>query len=275
MFNKLKGKYSVVGPGEEPEEEEAADEAEAAADDTETPPSKGQRPVNWFFNGWYAFLLYGPFAPPDKQINFIKLGDPNKDVSNGRAALRAKEAKDNNEQRARDTGRYKDDPKVGLKERIALASLDEQAHRDVQTRKEAQLISIKMQLEVVGRQIERADKKGDNAKVEELEMKEEKLSTMMATIMDPTPEKEVRPRSWNTLVEDTMGKGKLPSAKKLKFKASYAPTTPAPTTLVGTTTPAPFTLVGTTSPSARQATHLDFTNEDDEGSETDLTPLRI
>jgi hypothetical protein len=41
MFNKLKGKYSVVGPGEEPEEEEAADEAEAAADDTETPPSKG------------------------------------------------------------------------------------------------------------------------------------------------------------------------------------------------------------------------------------------
>jgi hypothetical protein len=96
-----------------------------------------------------------------------------------------------------------------------------------------------MQLDVVGRQIERADKKGDNAKVEELEMKEEKLSTIMATIMDPTPEKEVRPRRWNTLVEDTMENGKLPSAKKLKFKASSAPTTPAPTTLVGTTTPAP------------------------------------
>ena len=41
MFNKLKGKYSVVGPGEEPGEEEAADEAEAAADDSETPPSEG------------------------------------------------------------------------------------------------------------------------------------------------------------------------------------------------------------------------------------------
>jgi hypothetical protein len=105
-----------------------------------------------------------------------------------------------------------------------------------------------MQLDVVGRQIERADKKGDNAKVEELEMKEEKLSTMMATIMVPTPEKEVRPRSWNTLVEDTMGNEKLPSAKKLKFKASSAPTTPAPTTLVGTATPAPTTLVGTTPP---------------------------
>jgi hypothetical protein len=95
---------------------------------------------------------------------------------------------------------------------------------------------------------------------------------MMATIMDPTPQKEARPRSWNTLVEDTMGNGKLPSAKKLKFKASYAPTTPAPTTLVGTTTPAPTTLGGTTPPSAQPATHLDFTNEDDEGSETDLTP---
>jgi hypothetical protein len=129
-----------------------------------------------------------------------------------------------------------------------------------------------MQLDVVGRQIKRADKKGDNAKVEELEMKEEKLSTMMATIMDPTPEKEVRPRSWNTLVEDTMGNGKLPSAKKLKFKASSAPTSPAPATLVGTTTPAPTTLVRTTPPSARQVTHLDLTNEDDEGSETDLTP---
>jgi hypothetical protein len=95
---------------------------------------------------------------------------------------------------------------------------------------------------------------------------------MMATIMDPTPEKEVRPRSWNTLVEDTMGNRKLPSTKKLKFKASSAPTTPVPTTLVGATTPAPITLVGTTPPSARQATHLDFFNEDDEGSETDLTP---
>jgi hypothetical protein len=177
-------------------------------------------------------LLYGPFAPPDKQIDFIELGDPNKDVSNGRAALCAEEAKDNNEQRARDTGGYKGDPKVGLKEQIALASLDQQAHCDVQTRKEAQLISIKMQLDVVGRQIERADKKGDNAKVEELEMKEEKLSTMMATIMVPTPEKEFRPRSWNTLVEDTMGNEKLPSAKKLKFKASSAPTTPVPTILV-------------------------------------------
>ncbi len=79
---------------------------------------------------------------------------------------------------------------MGLKEQIALASLDQQAHRDVQTRKEAQLISVKMQLDVVGRQIERADKKGDNAKVEELKMKEEKLSTMMATIMDPIPRNE-------------------------------------------------------------------------------------
>jgi hypothetical protein len=61
---------------------------------------------------------------------------------------------------------------VGLKEQIALASLDQQAHCDTQTRKEGQLISIKMQLDVVGRQIEQADKKGDNAKVEELEMKE-------------------------------------------------------------------------------------------------------
>jgi hypothetical protein len=42
--------------------------------------------------------------------------------------------------------------------------------------------------------------------------------------------------------------------------------------VVGKTTPAPTTVVGTTPPSARQATHLDFTNEDDEGSETDLTP---
>jgi hypothetical protein len=173
---------------------------------------------------------------------------------------------------ARDTGQYKSDSKVGLKEQIALASLDQQAHCNIQTRKETQLISIKMQLDVVGRQIERAEKKVDNAKDEELKMKEEKLSTMMATIMDLTPKKEVRPRSWNTLVEDTMGNGKLPSAKKLKFKASSAPTTPAPTTLVGTATPAPTTLVGTTPPSARQATHLDFTNEADEGSETDLTP---
>jgi hypothetical protein len=44
---------------------------------------------------------------------------------------------------------------------------------------------------------------------------------------------------------------------------------------VGMATPAPTTLVGTTPPSARQATHLDFTNEDNKGSERDLTPLWI
>jgi hypothetical protein len=128
MYNKLKGKYSICGPGEEPAEEEAADEAEAVADDTKA-PSTGQRPANWFFNEWYAFWLYGPFAPPNKQINFIKIGDPNKDVSSGQAALRAEEGKDNNEHRARDTsranghetGRAKSPPDVGLKEQILQA----------------------------------------------------------------------------------------------------------------------------------------------------------
>jgi hypothetical protein len=57
-----------------------------------------------------------------------------------------------------------------------------------------------MQLDVVGRQIQGADKKEDKVKVQELEIKEEKLSTMIATIMDPTPKKEVRPRTWITLV---------------------------------------------------------------------------
>jgi hypothetical protein len=112
-----------------------------------------------------------------------------------------------------------------------------------------------MQLDLVGRQIKQGDKKEDNAKVEELEMKEEKLSTTMATIMDPAPEKEVRPWTWNTLVY-MVRNGKLPSTKKLKFKAR---------------TP----LVGKTPPSARQATHLDFTNEDDEGSVTELTPTDL
>jgi hypothetical protein len=86
-------------------------------------------------------LLYGPsFAPPDKQIEFIKLGNPNRDVSNGQAALRAQEAKDNIEQHTRDTGRAnprdpgraKGLPDVGLKEQIDLASLDQQAHRNAQ-----------------------------------------------------------------------------------------------------------------------------------------------
>ena len=128
-------------------------------------------------------MLYGP---RQAKLN-IKLGDPNKDVSNGRAALHAKEAKDNNEQHAHDTWRANGGPEVGLKKPSTYCN--------IQIWKEAQLISIKMQLDLVGRQIERADKKEDNAKVEELKMKEEKLSTMMATILDLILEKEVRPRT--------------------------------------------------------------------------------
>jgi hypothetical protein len=91
-----------------------------------------------------------------------------------------------------------------------------------------------MQLGLVGKQIKQADKKEGNVNVEDPKMKEEKLSTMMATIMDPTPEKEVRPRTWTTLVKDTVGNKKLPSAKKLKFKES------TPIFLPATATPAPL-----------------------------------
>jgi hypothetical protein len=47
MYNKLKNKYSICGPGEEPAEEEAVDEAEAVADDTKV-PSTGQHLANCF-----------------------------------------------------------------------------------------------------------------------------------------------------------------------------------------------------------------------------------
>ena len=46
-------------------DDDANEEAAAAADGAEVADEgDNKRPRNWFFNGWFSFLLYGPMAPP-------------------------------------------------------------------------------------------------------------------------------------------------------------------------------------------------------------------
>ena len=46
-------------------EASAADGAEVADE------GDNKRPCNWFFNGCFSFLLYGPMAPPGMRIDLF------------------------------------------------------------------------------------------------------------------------------------------------------------------------------------------------------------
>jgi hypothetical protein len=204
MYVNLKGKSGGDDGGEEVAGEEATEEAESATKRGKRPAST-ERPLSWTFDGWYAFIIFGPFAPPNQAIDLLRLNDPNdgEKMQNGRAARQEIEAKEKEAQRSRDVGNPNNPRGISLKDRVAIASLDMQDNAQRQTQKETRLISVKMQMDCLQKQIDRAERKGDHGKVALLESQEKALMLQFAAVLAPTPEKEARTKTWIDLVDET------------------------------------------------------------------------
>jgi hypothetical protein len=74
MFKLLKVKASL---DDEPDDcgEEATDDNKPAADNDEYIDNNlDQRPSEWFFHGWIAFNLFGPFAPTKRRLSLLEIG---------------------------------------------------------------------------------------------------------------------------------------------------------------------------------------------------------
>jgi hypothetical protein len=179
MYATLSGRRSIDDEAEDDANDEAADEAEDGR----------QRPNDWFFNGWFAFLLFGPMAPPNKRLDLFLTGNPANDgnhKSSGRSAFRQRDAEDKEKERSQ--GGSSDRGGLTMRDRISLANLDLQKLAQAQSKKEAKIIALKLQSEMLSRQIERAEKRGDQEKVESLEEQETSLYEEMARLSAPSPQ---------------------------------------------------------------------------------------
>jgi hypothetical protein len=120
-----------------------------------------ERPDDWSFAGYYAFILFGAFAPKEKRLTILSIEDSSKGTS--RKKSRKDERRIAAEQRERSLGNPHNPAGLKLSDRVALANLDLQ-NRSVESNernhdrleREQAIISTKLQLDVLDRQINRA-----------------------------------------------------------------------------------------------------------------------
>jgi hypothetical protein len=82
-----------------------------------------ERPIGWFFNGWFAFCLFGPFAKELDRITLLIATGTKADNSkkNGRLAARDLLKKENDDNRLTD---HKHDRGMSLSYKLGIAGLE-------------------------------------------------------------------------------------------------------------------------------------------------------
>jgi hypothetical protein len=91
MFVELRGKEDI---GDEDDADVTAAEVVPVADVI-------TRPSGWYFNGWFAFCMFGPFVVEASRVTIFEVGGTAADsnVTNGRAEQRKKNKQEGNEER--------------------------------------------------------------------------------------------------------------------------------------------------------------------------------
>jgi hypothetical protein len=91
MFAELKGKTD--GYIEESDSISASAGAIGDSVGEEKDATPTVRPTTWFFNGWLAFVFFGPFVPEDKRLTLLESGSTKDDnnVAKGRKEQRKRQ----------------------------------------------------------------------------------------------------------------------------------------------------------------------------------------
>lgn len=201
MWTSLKGR-TMLDESETITDDEAADDG----DDPVTIPDViegSDSPAGWFFAGYMAFVLFGPFAPENRRLGvfisdwemFMKHHSQQKKKESGRNATRAR---DMDEQKKANAASNKRSAEAGasgrtssanssaggtgdnmsavalsMTERVALVSLDlckyEQAKRTKETQKERQWIALKFRISAIEFRMQWAERRNDEEQVTRLE----------------------------------------------------------------------------------------------------------
>jgi hypothetical protein len=126
MFIELNGKSD----GDKVEEITVDDEDDSnniiispETEDVRLDSSTKSRPYGWFFSGWFAFCLFGPFVKENQRLTIFEEGANKQDNMkiNGRAAKREVEKKESEIERNNDN---KTDRGISMSMKIGFATLE-------------------------------------------------------------------------------------------------------------------------------------------------------
>jgi hypothetical protein len=152
MYIELNGKSDVVNIDED------NDDIPRDTPDTIVVPPGKKRPHGWFFTGWFAFCLFGPFVCENQRITIFEKGGNLQDnlKINGRAAKREFEKKES------ESARDSDDRNVrGLSHsmKAGIAGFQMKDKELKQQNKDSTIIALNCRIQNIQKSIERADQR--------------------------------------------------------------------------------------------------------------------
>ena len=114
-----------------------------------------ERPASWFFHGFMAVVIFGPFAPIEKRLTFFTTSDP---LPANKKALNRKTAREEKKKRAATKRSLNANTSgaatvgergLSVTEQVQLANLELQFGRFEKDRADAAVISLKFQADIV------------------------------------------------------------------------------------------------------------------------------
>jgi hypothetical protein len=116
------------------------------------------RPRDWYYNGWFAFCMFGPFVPEQDRVTIIETGGKKSDtdIENGRKEQRKQKKIADNSLRDNDVNNKRG---LSYQMKLGVASLELKAEDLSSQKREQKLLALKFTLEATQQDIERADKR--------------------------------------------------------------------------------------------------------------------
>lgn len=159
MYVELKGKTSFEDPLDDGgDDQDQCDSGNLVEICTSTDDDK-MRPDDWFFDGWMAFILFGPFVNVVHRLPIMMIGDDRCNTT-GRKASRENQKKEN--ERIKETASGKTDVStsstIDLRDRIGLANIILKQNEMKRNWKECKIIGRNLHLTAKQNEIDRAQK---------------------------------------------------------------------------------------------------------------------
>lgn len=156
MFSLLKGKPALIGSTNPGREEDDDIEEEKASENNGEEEESSKRPDDWLFHGWFAFLLFGPSAPKQQQLNVLTLGDPKPNGKKGKAkysrkAQREEEGNTREKERSIQAGRNRG---YTVNERINIAAMYQREREYKQGKSDTKAMVLSNQQNMLLRRME-------------------------------------------------------------------------------------------------------------------------
>jgi hypothetical protein len=134
-------------------------------EDVRLEPTAKSRPYGWFFSGWFAFCLFGPFVNENQRLTILEEGSNKQDnlKINGRASKREIEKKEVEIARNNDN---QTDRGISMSMKIGYATLEikskelEMKSKQInQQEKEGKIIALNLAIQGLNQDIDRAEQR--------------------------------------------------------------------------------------------------------------------